>query len=176
MCILQCSMRENIVKETHQGGLGGHFRVYKTLEQFNRHYYWPKMQSDIKKFMEQYQIYQREKGKSSNNGLYQPLTIPQRPWECLSMDFVLGSPKTTRGNNTIFVVVDHFNKITHFIPCKQTNDASQIVGLFFRDIMRIHGFPLNIVSDRDSKFLGHFQRTLWKKLGKNLSFSSAYHP
>ena len=51
-----------------------------------------------------------------------------------------------------------------------------IAGLFFKEIVRIHGLPLSIVSDRDYKFIGHFWRTLWKKLGANLAFSSAYHP
>lgn len=66
--------------------------------------------------------------------------------------------------------------MAHFIPCKRTNYAPYIVDLFFKEVVRIHGLPLNIVSDRDSKFVGHFWRTLWKKLGTNLNFSSAYHP
>ena len=64
----------------------------------------------------------------------------------------------------------------HFIACKNTNDATNIANLFFSEIVKLHGFPLSIVSDRDTKFVGHFWRTLWNKLGTNLSFSSAYHP
>lgn len=83
------------------------------------------------------------------------------------MDFFLGLPKTKRGNDS---------KMAHFIACKKTSDATHIANLFFSKIIRLHGFPIGIVSDRDTKFVGHFWRTLWKKLGVNLSFNSAYHP
>ena len=66
--------------------------------------------------------------------------------------------------------------MAHFLPCKTNPDASYIEGIFFKEVVRLHGLPLSIVSDRDSKFLGHFWRTLWRKLGTDLSFSSAYHP
>ena len=92
------------------------------------------------------------------------------------MGFVLGFPRNRRGNGFIYVVVDRFSNMDHFIAWKKTNDARNIANLFFSEIVNLHGLPLSIVSDRDTKFVGHFWRTLWNKLGTNLSFSCTYHP
>jgi hypothetical protein len=110
-------MRENLSKEKHSGGLAGHFVHDKTFVQLNGLYYWPRMRTNVKKFVDRCRICQHAKGKRKNIGLYQPLSIPERSWDTISMDFVLGLLRTLRGCDSIFVVVERFSKMAHFIPC-----------------------------------------------------------
>ncbi len=176
LCIPQCSWRECLVLEAHGGGLHAHFGVDKTLDTLKEHFFWPKMKSLVTKLVYACITCQKAKAHKHNHGAYIPLPTPSHPWYDLSMDFVLGLPRTSSGKDAIFVVVDRFSKMAHFMPCKTTYDASYIANLFFKEVVRLHGMPKTIVSDRDTKFVSHCWRVLWSKLGTKLLFSASYHP
>ncbi|KAJ9536634.1 hypothetical protein OSB04_un000183, partial [Centaurea solstitialis] len=166
LCIPKCSTRELLVREAHGGGLMGHFGVQKTLDVLKEHFFGQKCVMICV-------TCKQAKSKSKPHGLYTPLPIPCEPWVDIPMDFVVGLPRTKNGRDSVFVVVDRFSKMAHFIPCHKSDDASHIADLFFKEIVRLHGVPRTIVSDRDVKFLSHFWRVLWSKLGTKHLFSTA---
>ena len=147
----------------------------RTLQLVSASYFWPLLRREVIRFIAHCRVCQHAKGKSTNAGLYLPLPVPTQPWTDVSMDFVLGLPRTQRDYDSILVVVDRFLKMVHFTACRKTTDAVQVAILYFREVYHLHGLPSSIVSDRDTRFLSHFWRSLWKLLGTSLDMSSAYH-
>jgi len=108
-------------------------------------------------------------------GLLQPLPVPSRVWADISLDFIEALPKV-HGKSVLLMVVDRFSKYAHFIPLGHPYTASSVARAFFQDIVRLHGFPESIVSDRDPVFTGHVWRDLFRHAGVKLRMSSAFHP
>ena len=146
----------------------GHFGVHKTLDILFEHFYWPRMRRDVERICSRCIACRQAKSKSMPHGLYTPLPVPTEPWVDISMDFVLGLPRTRKGRDSIFVVVDRFSKMAHFIACHKIDNAPHIADLFFREVVRLHGIPRTIVFDRNVKFLSHFWRVLWGSGGIGL--------
>lgn len=108
-------------------------------------------------------------------GLLQPLPIPQQAWQHISMDFIEHLPKS-KEKDTILIVLCRFTKCAHFIGISHPFSASIVAKVFLDTVFRLHGAPQSIVSDRDKLFTSLFWRDLFKCLGIQLAYSSAYHP
>nr|KYP53289.1 Transposon Ty3-I Gag-Pol polyprotein [Cajanus cajan] len=154
----------------------GHFGIEKNFLLLKEKFFWPYMKRDVQRFFSRCIACLQAKSTTKPHGLYTPLSISNAAWVDISMDFILGLPRTQRGKDSIFVVVDHFSKMAHFIPCHKVDDASNITKLFFQDVVRLHGLSKTIVSDRDVKLLSHFWKTLWSRLETKLLLSTACHP
>jgi hypothetical protein len=154
----------------------GHFGLKKTEDVLAAHFFWPKIRRDVERYVSRCTTCNKVKSQLNSHVLYIPLHIPSVHWEDVFIDFVLGLSRTKRGRDNIFVVVDRFSKMTHFIPCHKSDNTSHITDLFFTKIVRLHGVPTTIILDRDAKFLSHFWRTLWLKLRTKLLFSTICYP
>ena len=97
-------------------------------------------------------------------------------WECISIDFITALPKVTGNFDSIFVVTDKLTKVIHLIPTKTTASASDIAQIFVKEIVRLHGIPARIISDRDAKFTSKFWTAMFQSIGTRLNLSLAYHP
>ncbi|EOY32207.1 Uncharacterized protein TCM_039810 [Theobroma cacao] len=109
-------------------------------------------------------------------GTLQSLPVPEWKWEHVTMDFVLGLPRTQRGKDAIWVIVDRLTKSTHFLAVHSTYSIEKLAQLYINEIVRLHGVPVSIVSDRDPRFNSRFWPKFQEALGTKLKFSTAFHP
>jgi hypothetical protein len=164
------------LKEFHETSQGGHSGFYRTYRRLAANVYWVGMKNAVQEFVRGCDVCQRQKYLASTpGGLLQPLPIPDRIWEDIAMDFITGLPKSM-GFEAILVVVDRLSKYCHFIPLKHPYTARTIAEVFVKEIVRLHGVPLSIVSDRDPIFMSNFWQEMFKLQGTKLKMSSAYHP
>ena len=170
------SLRNELLRETHDAKWAGHPGEERTLALLARSYYWPKMGEDVQAYVKSCLVCQMDKTEMKNAaGLLQPLPIPERPWESISMDFITGFPKV-HDFKSIFVVVDRLSKYVVFIPAPDACPVEEATKLFFSNVVKHFGSPRDIVSDQDARFIGRFWVELFKLLGSELKFSTTNHP
>lgn len=170
------NLKLKLLQEAHDTPIGGHGGLLKTYRRLSSRYYWPKMKHEVREFVQQCIICQQQKYQTlAPAGLLQPLPIPNRIWEDVSMDFIVGLPSSSRFD-TILVVVDRLSKYAHFICLSHPYTAKGVAAVFCREIVRLHGFPRSIVSDRDAIFLSNFWQELFRLSQTKLKLSTSYHP
>jgi hypothetical protein len=151
-----------VLHEFHDTSTGGHPGYLRTCKKIASVVYWEGMRKNIKEYVDACEVCQRNKYQTlSPGGLIQPLPVPKQVWTDISMDFIGGLPKV-HGVDTIMVVVDRLTKYAHFLPVKHPYTAKDIAELFIKEIVRLHGFPSSIVSDRDKVFLSSFWAEVFK--------------
>jgi hypothetical protein len=170
-------IRDSILKEAHDSRYSIHPGCMKMYKDLKVRFLWEKMREYIAEYVTRCDTCQRVKAEHQRPaGLLQPLETPTWKWEDISMDFIVGLPRTQKGNDSIWVVVDRLTKVAHFIPVKTTFEMHKLVKLYIDNILKLHGAPKSIVSDRGPQFTAKFWRSLHKAMGTNLHYSSAFHP
>ncbi|GJP54465.1 hypothetical protein CLOM_g13550 [Closterium sp. NIES-68] len=171
------TLRELLIQEAHDSNFSGHYGIDKTAKLLRRNYNWPDLPRNVQLYVTSCATYQRMKSfRLRHAGLLQPLEPPSRPWQQVTMDFVTGLPAGPSGNDAIFVVIDRLTKMAHFAACRTTITAEQIGKLFLTNIVRLHGIPSAIISNRDPWFTSNFWTKTLQQYGTRLHLSAAYHP
>lgn len=169
-------LRRDILLEAHDAAYSGHRGITSTLKKLQGLFWWPQIAEDVKEHINACDLCQRNKASNLKpGGLMGRMPIPERNWDQVGIDFVVKLPVTDRGNDTIMVFVDHLSKMVHFAACKFPT-AEEAAHLYLHNVVRLHGFPLRIVSDRDALFTSKFWQVLQKFSGTKLAMSTAYHP
>ncbi|KAL4346328.1 hypothetical protein GQ457_17G011190 [Hibiscus cannabinus] len=169
--------RRTILTEAHSSPFAMHPCSTKMYRDLKGEYYWVGLKKDVAEFVSKCMVCQRVKVEHQFlSGLLQPLRIPEWKWERITMDFVMRLPMTPTKKDSVWVIVDRFTKCAHFLPVHTTYTYDKLAELYIREIVRLHGGPKSIVSDRDPKFTSRFWESLHTALGSQLNFSTSYHP
>ena len=170
-------LRSLLLHEFHDAAYAGHPGINTMYKTISQHYWWPGMSEAVKAHVQHCTKCQQNKTLPYTQGQLQPLQLPTQRWESISLDLVTGLPRTTSGHDAVLTVVDRFSKMVHFIPTTKTCTAPQVAQMLLDNIVRLHGLPQSVVSDRDPRFAtSNFIKSLWDLTGTKLKTSTAYHP
>ena len=178
LCIpADATLRTRILSECHDAVTGAHFGRDKMLAAVKDRFAWAGLASDVDRYVRTCDACQCNKpSQQATPGLLMPLPLPDRPCLAWTQDAVTGLPKTKRGHDAIQVYVERLCKLKHFAATHSTDGASELAHSFVHTVVRSHGVPESLVSDRDPRFTAHFYAELTKLMGISLHMSTARHP
>ncbi|KAL4020665.1 hypothetical protein IC575_019446 [Cucumis melo] len=167
LCVPEDSaVKTELLTEVHSSPFTMHPGSTKMYQDLRGVYWWRNMKREVADFVSRCLVCQQVKApRQRPAGLLQPLSVPGWKWKSVSMDFIIGLPRTLKGYTVILVVVDRLTKSAHFVPGKSTYTASKWGQLYMTEIARLHGVPVSIVSDRDARFTSKFWKRLQLALG-----------
>ena len=170
-------LKEKILEESHTSQYSVHPGGDKMYKDLKKTFWWLGMKKDVVVYVSRCLTCQKVKSEHKRpQGMIQPLDVPKWKWNSISMDFICGLPRTPKGNNMIWVIVDRLTKSAHFVPMKDTWKLEKLATAYREHVLRLHGVPSDIVSDRDSRFLSNFWQKLQEALGTKLKMSTSFHP
>jgi len=168
---------KTILESEHDSKIAGHMGQDKTIELIRRNFWWPKMDERIIDYVRS--CPECQKNKTARHHPYRlasPLELPFAPWQSIAKDFITELPES-EGCDQLWVVVDRFTKIAHFLPLpKEGKTAADLAVIFAREIWKYHGLPTDIVSDRDSRFTSETWKGFLQLSGIRPPMSTAFHP
>ena len=178
MVIPACTdLKQKLLAEHHDVVYSGHAGNKKTLESLSRFYWWPGMRGEVRQYVEHCDSCQRNKSSTQKPaGLLQPLPIPEGKWNSIGIDWIVKLPCTQSGYDAIMVVIDRFSKLIHLVPTHTSATAEDVAKIFIDRVVRLHGLPNTIVSDRDAKFTSVFWRTVCELWQVRQAMTTAFHP
>lgn len=168
--------RSDVIRWGHCSNVACHPGVSRTSFLVKQRFWWPLMARDIHSFVLACSVCAT--GKTSNrppDGLLQPLSVPSRPWSHIALDFVTALPPS-QGKTVVLTVVDRFSKAAHFIPLPKLPSAKETAVAVVDHVFRLHGLPMDVVSDRGPQFVSKFWQEFCRLLGASVSLSSGFHP
>ena len=168
--------RSQVLQWCHASRVACHSGINRTLSFVRRRFWWPTVVADVRDFVTACTVCARSKSShQSPAGLLHPLPVPGRPWSHIALDFVTGLPPSM-GNTVILTVVDRFSKAVHLVALPKLPSSKETGELLMEHVYRLHGLPVDIVSDRGPQFTSQAWKALCKGIGATISLSSGYHP
>ena len=169
-------LRVEIIWLHHDTPVAGHGGQWKMVELVTRNYWWPGVTKEVKRYMEGCDQCQRMKNRAEMPaGKLRPNQVPERPWQHISVDFIMKLP-ISKGHDSILVVCDRFSKMSHFVATTEKTMAEELARLFRDNVWKLHRLPESVISDRGPQFAVGMTKELNKILGIEMKLSTAYHP